>query len=155
MTLSTHKNSMKTALTAVLVAFLALSATAQNREMWVNTQSANLRDKPAASSHTMLKLGAPAQVTVLDSPKEYAKNPALKGKWVQVMFSPYPGGEMSWAGWMESRYLVAHRDSVKVPPAAALFTVPKDEKVFPTRVTVKGVSPAARSYNGRVRITGN
>ncbi|MBD2769721.1 hypothetical protein IC235_17665 [Hymenobacter sp. BT664] len=131
---------MKTAFTTALVAFLGVSAQAQTHSMWVNAPSVNLRDKPAATSHVMLKLGAPAEVTVLGKPN---------GQWSQAMFSPYDGG-MSWAGWVETRYLVASRDSVKVPPAAALFTVPKDEKVYPKRSGVTGVPPAARNYNGNV-----
>lgn len=136
---------MKTALSTLLVAFFALSAQAQTHKMWVNTPTANLREHPAATSHTMLKLGAPAQVAVSDAPKEYAQNPALKGKWVQATFAPYNDGGVAWVGWVETRYLVANRDSVKVPPAAVLFAVPDDENVFPKRVTVRGVAPAARS----------
>ena len=74
--------------------------------------------------------------------------PSPKGQWVQVMFSPYEGGT-SWAGWMEARNLVASRDSVKVPASAALFTVPKDEKVFPRTSGVKGVPGYHRTFQMR------
>lgn len=126
---------MKTAIPTLLVAFFALSAQAQTHPMWVNASSVKLRDKPAPTSHVMLKLGPPAEVRALGQPK---------GQWSQVMFSPYEGGA-SWAGWVETRYLVASRDSVKVLAAAELFAVPDDEAVAPKRMTVRGVAPAARS----------
>jgi hypothetical protein len=119
-----------------LLGVAVVQASAQSHSMYVNAANLPLRGKPVATSPAMLKLGAKSRVDVLE--------PVKPGAWAQVMFSPYPGADLTWAGWVESKYLVAQRDSVKLPEGS--YTVPKDERAFYQKAAKKSALAAPRRY---------
>jgi hypothetical protein len=129
--------------------------------MYVNAETLNMRETPSGKAPIVLKLHAPVAVTVFDPPltAKYANNKAVLSEWAQVSYSlpSYSDEVKMWAGWVNKKYLVAVRDSVKAPASESLVTYMPGDPLWPTATLVSGntsISRYGKGKNSSIRVNG-
>jgi hypothetical protein len=144
---------MKQILLALFVLCTTLTAAYGQPKMFVNAATVNMRETPSSQASIVLKLHAPAAVTVFDPPltAKYADNQAVLNEWVQVSYSldSYSTEVKMWTGWISKKYLIAERDSVKVQVLGPLVTFMPGDPLWPSEVVVSGNNSASIYGKGK------
>jgi hypothetical protein len=137
----------------VMLLLTTLAKAQESGKMYINASTANIRENPTNTAKVVVKLHAPAPVTVYDPPlsSKYAKNAAVTSKWAEVSYCPNPYAQevKMWHGWVDKTLLVASRDSVKAETDGPEVTFMPGDPLWPTATVVSGNNSLSVYGSGR------